>query len=50
MSSPMVLFILERLRHRCVPPPVVLLAFGPGLTGEVAVIRYVAVTQGPLLH
>ncbi|MEM6459356.1 MAG: type III polyketide synthase [Planctomycetota bacterium] len=37
MSSPTVLFILDRLRRRAVPRPWVALAFGPGLTIEAAV-------------
>ena len=36
MSSPTVLFILDRLRHRRAPRPCVSLAFGPGLAVEVA--------------
>jgi predicted naringenin-chalcone synthase len=36
MSSPTVLFILDRLRHRQAPRPCVSLAFGPGLAVEVA--------------
>jgi len=39
MSSPTVLFILERLREKGVAPPCVVLAFGPGLTVEGALIR-----------
>ena len=39
MSSPTVLFILERLRQRQAPTPCVALAFGPGLTIEAALIR-----------
>ncbi|MBW3539788.1 MAG: type III polyketide synthase [Planctomycetes bacterium] len=38
MSSPTVLFILERLRRRNAPRPCVALAFGPGLTVEAALI------------
>jgi predicted naringenin-chalcone synthase len=38
MSSPTVLFILERLREEGVMPPCVVLAFGPGLTVEAALI------------
>ena len=38
MSSPTVLFILERLLRQDAPRPVVLLAFGPGLAAEAAVI------------
>lgn len=34
MSSPTVLFILERMRHALVKLPCVMLAFGPGLTIE----------------
>jgi len=36
MSSPTVLFILERLRRRNAPRPCVALGFGPGLTVEAA--------------
>jgi predicted naringenin-chalcone synthase len=36
MSSPTVLFILERLQRRQAPRPCVALAFGPGLTAEAA--------------
>jgi predicted naringenin-chalcone synthase len=36
MSSPTVLFILERLRDQQAPRPCVSLAFGPGLTAEAA--------------
>lgn len=39
MSSPTVLFILDRLRDRDAPRPCVMLAFGPGLTAEVALLR-----------
>jgi predicted naringenin-chalcone synthase len=39
MSSPTVLFILERLREERVKPPCVVLAFGPGLAVEGAIIR-----------
>jgi predicted naringenin-chalcone synthase len=38
MSSPTVLFILERLREQQVTPPCVVLAFGPGLAVEGALI------------
>jgi predicted naringenin-chalcone synthase len=38
MSSPTVLFILENLRNRAETLPCVVLAFGPGLTMEAAVI------------
>jgi predicted naringenin-chalcone synthase len=34
MSSPTVLFIVNRLRERQAPRPCVSLAFGPGLTAE----------------
>lgn len=34
MSSPTILFILERLRALAAPPPCVALAFGPGLMAE----------------
>jgi predicted naringenin-chalcone synthase len=39
MSSPTVLFILDRLRKRNAPRPVVLLGFGPGLVAEAAVVE-----------
>ena len=40
MSSPTVLFILDRLRARCDDHrPIVSLAFGPGLTGEAALLQ-----------
>ena len=38
MSSPTILFVLERLRQQQRPLPCVLLAFGPGLTAEAALI------------
>jgi predicted naringenin-chalcone synthase len=34
MSSPTILFIIERLRALAAPPPCVALAFGPGLMAE----------------
>ncbi len=39
MSSPTVMFILDRLRQRSAPLPCVALAFGPGLTAEAALFR-----------
>lgn len=39
MSSPTILFILRRLWDRAVPRPWVTLAFGPGLAGEMALIK-----------
>lgn len=36
MSSPTVLFILERMRARRTPRPIIALGFGPGLAAEVA--------------
>ena len=36
MSSPTVLFLLDRLRRQAAPRPCVALAFGPGLTIEAA--------------
>jgi predicted naringenin-chalcone synthase len=39
MSSPTVLFILDRLRRRRAPRPCVSLAFGPGLAIEVALFE-----------
>ena len=38
MSSPTVLFILDRLRARHAPRPCVLLAFGPGVAVEAALV------------
>jgi prepilin-type processing-associated H-X9-DG protein len=38
MSSPTILFILDRLRRQSAPGPWVLLAFGPGLTIEAALV------------
>jgi predicted naringenin-chalcone synthase len=39
MSSPTILFILERMRQSQAPRPCVALAFGPGLTVEAALFR-----------
>ncbi len=39
MSSPTILFILDRLRRRRAPLPCVALAFGPGLTIEAALFE-----------
>lgn len=39
MSSPTVLFILDRLRRRQAPRPCVALAFGPGLVAEAVLIE-----------
>jgi predicted naringenin-chalcone synthase len=39
MSSPTVLFILERLQHKANTRPCVMLAFGPGMTIESALLR-----------
>lgn len=39
MSSPTVLFILERLRRAQAPRPCVVLGFGPGLVAEGALLR-----------
>jgi len=39
MSSPTVLFVIDRLRRRRAPLPCLALAFGPGLTAEVALWR-----------
>jgi len=36
MSSPTVLFIVDRLRRRQAPRPCVALGFGPGLVAEAA--------------
>jgi predicted naringenin-chalcone synthase len=38
MSSPTVLFILDRLGRRCAPLPCVALGFGPGLMAEAALL------------
>jgi prepilin-type processing-associated H-X9-DG protein len=47
MSSPTILFILDRLRRQGAPGPWVLLAFGPGLTIEAALV---APTLKPVAH
>ena len=39
MSSPTVLFILDRLRQKGIHGPIVMLAFGPGLTIEAALLN-----------
>jgi predicted naringenin-chalcone synthase len=39
MSSPTVLFVLDRLRHRDAPRPCVMLGFGPGLVAEAALVE-----------
>jgi predicted naringenin-chalcone synthase len=39
MSSPTVLFILERLMREAAPRPCVVMAFGPGVTIEAALLR-----------
>ncbi len=39
MSSPTVLFILDRLRRRDAPRPIVSLAFGPGVAIEAVLLR-----------
>ena len=39
MSSPTVLFILDRLRAARAPRPCVALGFGPGLMAEAALLR-----------
>lgn len=39
MSSPTVLFILDRLRRRSAPRPCLALAFGPGISIEAALLR-----------
>jgi predicted naringenin-chalcone synthase len=38
MSSPTVLFILDRLRKQCAPRPCVMLGFGPGLVAEAVML------------
>ena len=39
MSSPTVLFVLDRLREQAAPGPIVALAFGPGLVAESALLE-----------
>ncbi|HEY3787864.1 MAG TPA: 3-oxoacyl-[acyl-carrier-protein] synthase III C-terminal domain-containing protein, partial [Urbifossiella sp.] len=39
MSSPTVLFVLDRLRRENAPRPCVALGFGPGLVAEAALLR-----------
>jgi predicted naringenin-chalcone synthase len=39
MSSPTILFILERLRHRDATRPCLAIGFGPGLSAEAALFR-----------
>ncbi len=39
MSSPTVLFVLDRLLRRDAPRPIVALAFGPGLAGEALLVE-----------
>jgi len=39
MSSPTILFILDRLRRRAAPRPCVALSFGPGLIAEAAIFQ-----------
>ena len=39
MSSPTILFILDRLRRESAPRPCVALGFGPGLVAEAALLR-----------
>jgi predicted naringenin-chalcone synthase len=39
MSSPTILFILERLRRRATPRPCLAIGFGPGLSAEAALFR-----------
>jgi predicted naringenin-chalcone synthase len=39
MSSPTVLFILEQIRRQADSRPCVMLAFGPGMTIEAALLR-----------
>jgi alkylresorcinol/alkylpyrone synthase len=39
MSSPTILFILERLRQRNAPRPCIALSFGPGLIAEVMIFK-----------
>lgn len=39
MSSPTVLFILEQLRSENAPRPCIMLAFGPGLAIEIALVK-----------
>lgn len=39
MSSPTILFILDRLKRKDAPRPCVAMAFGPGLAIEAALFR-----------
>ena len=39
MSSATVLFVLDRMRLRCHKGPCVALAFGPGLSAEIALFE-----------
>jgi predicted naringenin-chalcone synthase len=39
MSSPTVLFILDRLHRENAPRPCVAIGFGPGLTAEAAILK-----------
>ena len=39
MSSPTILFILDRMQRRGAARPCIVLAFGPGLTIEAALLR-----------
>jgi predicted naringenin-chalcone synthase len=39
MSSPTVLFLIEKLRRENAPRPIVAIGFGPGLAIEAALIR-----------
>ena len=39
MSSPTILFILDRLRRRAAPRPCLAIGFGPGLSAEAALFR-----------
>jgi predicted naringenin-chalcone synthase len=49
MSSPTILFIVDRLRTRGAPLPCVALAFGPGLTAEAVLFAYRGVGLRPAI-
>ena len=47
MSSPTILFILDRLRQEAIAGPCVALAFGPGLTIEAALLTLSPIASEP---